>query len=62
MTYKFKIFPGGMAPQTPLLLLFQCILRFQNFKVVISFFIHDNLLANSNITTLAWKVVYPHSS
>ena len=44
-----------MAPRSPLLLLFQCILCFQNFEVVIGFLIHDNLLANSYITTLALK-------
>ena len=51
----FKKFPGGMAPRPPLLLLFQCILYFQNFEVLISFLIHDNLLANSYIITLALK-------
>jgi len=51
-----------MAPRPPLLLLIQCILCFQNFEIVISFLIHDNLLANSYITTLALKSSYPHSS
>ena len=46
-----------MAPKPPLLLLFQCILCFQNFKVVIGFLIHNNLLVNSYITTLALKSI-----
>ena len=45
-----------MAPRPPLLPLFQySILSFQNFEAVIGFLIHDNLLANSYITTLALK-------